>query len=135
MDKGLLNSQTVHEICRQSKGFRRRTNLDFLCVLNFVSGQKRQMKSCQPSSRPDCFGLCTPVVGKKHPDCPTTKRRPCPYRQPDTRSNFCIVNAQSKVIPRAVKVPEWVPLLIVEEICTSVLPDEAIAECSGRERN
>jgi hypothetical protein len=42
------------------------------------------------------------------------------------------MNVQSKVIPGTVKTPEWVPLLVVEEIRATVLPDEGVGQC-GRE--
>jgi hypothetical protein len=39
-------------------------------------------------------------------------------------------NAQGEVIPRTVKIPKWYALFVVEEICTPVLPDKGIAQCS-----
>lgn len=42
-------------------------------------------------------------------------------------------NLQSEVIPRTVKAPEWVPLLVIEEVCTAVILDKGITQCGGRE--
>lgn len=42
-------------------------------------------------------------------------------------------NAQSKVVPGTGKVPEWVPLLVIEECGAAVVPDEVIAQCDGSE--
>lgn len=41
------------------------------------------------------------------------------------------MNAQSEVIPGTVEAPEWVPLLVVEEIRTAVLPHEGVSQCKG----
>jgi hypothetical protein len=42
-------------------------------------------------------------------------------------------NVQGEVVPGAVEVPERVPLRVIEEIDTAVVPDEVIAPRDGRE--
>ena len=49
------------------------------------------------------------------------------------RSTVFKTNVQSEVIPGTVKIPEWVPLLVIEEVFAAIVPDEAITQCNGRE--
>jgi len=42
-------------------------------------------------------------------------------------------NVQSEIIPKTVKVPEWVPLIVIEEVFAAVIPDEVIAQRDGRD--
>lgn len=85
VNEDLLNSRTVHGLCRRSKGFQRCTNLWFLCVPSFAFGCRGQTKSCRPSSPPGCFRLRTPTVEKKQLSYSTTRHHPCTCRRPDTK--------------------------------------------------
>lgn len=42
-------------------------------------------------------------------------------------------NVQSEIIPVTVKVPEWVPLTVIEEVFAAVVPDEVISQREGRD--
>ena len=48
------------------------------------------------------------------------------------RSKFQ-TNVQGEVVPGTVEVPERVPLCVVEEVGTVVVPDEVVAQRGGRE--
>ena len=43
------------------------------------------------------------------------------------------MNAQGEIIPGTVKVPERVPLAVIEEVFAAVVPDEVIAQRDGRD--
>ena len=41
-------------------------------------------------------------------------------------------DVQSEVVPGTVKVPERVPLRVIEEVCAAVLPEEVVPQRDGR---
>ena len=72
--------------------------------------------------------MTLPLLLAKHENCPEVE-----VSATGSKRSRVQTNALSEVVPGTVEIPERVPLRVVEEVVTAVVPDEDIAQSGERE--